>query len=92
MLINLVVTRFLGPRDVAHRNDIIRTLAAGLRPAELPPGLGGMVGRHAAVAVVINDFYWSLFGESRATPYPTKPVEQALRTCEVDIDNHRHNT
>jgi len=38
-----------------------------------------MVRRHAAVAVVIDDFYWSLFGESRATPYPTEAVEQALR-------------
>jgi len=91
MLMNLVVTQIFAPQDAAQRNDIIRSLAAAVRPAGLPPGLGGMVRRHAAVAVVINDFYWSLFGESRATPYPTEAVEQALRQSELQIANHGYD-
>jgi hypothetical protein len=26
----------------------------------------------------MNDFFWDLFGESRATPYPAQQVEQAM--------------
>jgi hypothetical protein len=33
--------------------------------------------RYAPVAVVMNDFYWKLFGESRATPYPADEIERA---------------
>jgi hypothetical protein len=26
----------------------------------------------------VNDFYWKLFGESRATPYPAQQIERAM--------------
>ena len=38
MLMNLVVTQIFATQDAAQRNDIIRTPAAGVRPAGLPPG------------------------------------------------------
>ena len=83
MLVNSVVTKFLAPPDAAQRNQIIRTMAAGERIAGLPAGLAALAQRHAGVAVVINDFYWSLFGESRATPYPTEAAAQALHQSEA---------
>lgn len=88
MLVNSLVTKFLAPTDAAQRNEIIRTLAAGQQPAGMPAGLTAMARRHAGVAVVINDFYWSLFGESRATAYPTEAAAQALRLSEVNIAAH----
>jgi len=91
MLMNWVVTELLAPQDAAQRNEIIRTLAAGERPSGLPSGLSAMARRHAAVAVVINDFYWSLFGESRATPYPTEAAEQVLRQSELQIADHGYD-
>lgn len=78
-LVNWIVTQLMSPQDAAQRNEIVRNLAAGDQPEALPARLGAMVRRHAAVAVVINDFYWSLFGESRATAYPTALAEQVLR-------------
>ena len=78
MLVNALVTKHLDPTDAAHRNEIIRTLATGEHPAGLPTGLVALLRRHATVAVVINDFYWNLFGVSRATPYPTQAAAQAL--------------
>lgn len=78
-LVNWIVTHLMGPQDAAQRNQIVRDLEAGEQPEPLPAGLGAMVRRHAAVAVVINDFYWSLFGDSRATPYPTTLAEAVLR-------------
>jgi len=83
MLLNWLVTKLLAPQDAAQRNELIRTLAAGERASELPSGLNAMVRRHAPVAVVINDFYWRLFGESRATPYPTEAAARALRQSEL---------
>ena len=83
MLVNSVVAEILTPQDAAERNGIVRTLAAGEQPPGLPAGLMSLARRHAAVAVVINDFYWRLFGESRATPYPTDAAAQALRESEA---------
>ncbi len=83
MLVNWLVTELLAPQDAAQRNELIRTLAAGERPPGLPSGLGAVAQRNAAVAVVINDFYWRLFVNSRATPYPTEAAAQALRQSEL---------
>jgi hypothetical protein len=83
MLMNWLVTKFMAPQDAAQRNEIVRALAAGEQPAGLPSGLSAVARRHAAVAVVINDFYWSLFGDSRAMPYPTEATEQLLRHSEL---------
>lgn len=91
MLVNSVVTKCLAPPDAAQRNEIIRTLAAGEQQVGLPAGLAALARRHAGVAVVINDFYWSLFGESRATPYPTEAAAQALRQSEVAVAAPGHD-
>jgi hypothetical protein len=40
--------------------------------------------RYAPVAVVMNDFYWKLFGESRATPYPVDEIERACAAAGLD--------
>jgi hypothetical protein len=37
-----------------------------------------VIRRYAPVAAVMNDFYWNLFGVSRATPYPADKIEHAL--------------
>jgi hypothetical protein len=91
MLVNSVVTMCLAPPDAAQRNEIIRSLTAGEQPAGLPAGLTALARRHAGVAVVINDFYWSLFGESRAAPYPTDAAAQALRQSEVVVAVHGYD-
>ncbi|WP_246149322.1 serine/threonine protein phosphatase [Nonomuraea turkmeniaca] len=82
-LVNWLVTRVCEvptpPTDgPAARNDFIRRCAAGEEPAGIPAALAAIITRYAPVAAVMNDFYWDLFGESRATPYPTEQVERAL--------------
>jgi hypothetical protein len=64
-----------GPVD---RNDYIRRCAAGAQPDNVPAPVSALISRYAPVAAVMNDFYWSLFGESRATPYPAHEITQAM--------------
>jgi hypothetical protein len=44
----------------------------------LPAFAQAVVARHARVAAVVNDFYYQLFGTSRATEYPAEAVAAAL--------------
>jgi hypothetical protein len=39
---------------------------------------GGQLGRYAALATVVNDFYFALHTESRKTPYPKDEIAQQL--------------
>jgi hypothetical protein len=72
-LVNWIVTARCGPSNPKERNDFIRECADG-RP---PPGTPAVVTRYAPVAVLVNDFYWTLHSESRTEPYPTDAIEHA---------------
>ena len=61
-----------------ERYDYVRRCAAGDPPANVPTPVAALISRYAPVATVMNDFYWNLFGESRATPYPAGQVEHAI--------------
>ncbi|MGC9666199.1 serine/threonine protein phosphatase [Planosporangium sp. 12N6] len=83
-LVNWLVTTVCGipvPRHggPARRNEYIRACAAGAEPVGAPPRIAATIRRYAPVAAAMNDFYWDLFGVSRATPYPTETVERTLR-------------
>lgn len=75
-LVNWLVTAVAGVVGAADRNTYIRRVAAGSPPSDAPPWAAAIIARYAPIAVVLNAFYWSLFGESRQTPYPTAAVEQ----------------
>ena len=75
-LVNWLVSTLVKPADPAERNVYIRRVAAGSAASGVPPWAAEIIARYAPIAVVLNDFYWSLFGESRKTPYPTAEVER----------------
>jgi hypothetical protein len=82
-LVNWLVTDVCGvavPQTggPVQRNEYIRACAAGAEPTGVPPCIAAVVRRYAPVAAVMNDFYWDLFGVSRATPYPADKIEHAL--------------
>ncbi|HUR09245.1 MAG TPA: serine/threonine protein phosphatase [Nonomuraea sp.] len=82
-LVNWLVTNVCGmpvanTDDVTVRNERIRRCAAGERFEGIPAALAAIITRYAPITVVMNDFYWKLFGESRATPYPAEQVGRAL--------------
>lgn len=82
-LLNWTVAGIVGiDGSVAERYDYLRRCAAGARPAGLPEPLveplAELISRHAPVAVVLNDFYWDFYGESRETPYPAREIRRAL--------------
>ena len=82
-LVNWLVSDVCGitvPRDggPARRNEYIRACADGAEPLGAAPGVAAVIRRYAPVAAVMNDFYWDLFGISRATPYPAAKMERAL--------------
>ena len=81
-LVNWVVTAMseAGRQGWAHprvRNDFVRRCAEGQEIPELPPQAAAIVRRYAPVAVVVNDFYFTLHGESRKTPYPKNEIDRA---------------
>ena len=43
-----------------------------------PGAVAEVLTRYAPAAVVMNDFYWDLFGKSRATPYPAADIKRAM--------------
>jgi hypothetical protein len=81
-LVNWLVTNVVGVAvpstgGPVERNAYIRRCAAGARPTGVPAPVAALISRYAPVATVMNDFYWSLFGESRATPYPMEEIARA---------------
>ena len=61
-----------------ERNDYIRRCAAGAQVVDAPAAVAEVIRRYAPAAVVMNDFYWDLFGKSRATPYPAVDIKRAM--------------
>jgi hypothetical protein len=77
-LVNWLVSALVKPATTAERNAYIRSVAAGSAASSVPPWAAEIISRYAPIAVLLNDFYWSLFGESRKTPYPTAGVERVF--------------
>lgn len=82
-LLNWIVANVVGIADPdtggpVERYDYIRRCAAGAQPAGAPEPVAELISRYAPVVAVMNDFYWTLFGESRATPYPAQEITQAM--------------
>jgi len=82
-LVNWLVTNVCGVAVAetggpADRNEYIRRWAQGAEPVDVPPAATAIITRYAPVTVVMNDFYWDLFGESRATPYPVEDIRRAI--------------
>jgi hypothetical protein len=77
-LVNWLVTHAAGVAGLAEREDYLRACVAGAAPAGLPGPLAALVSRYAPVAVVLNDFYWHLYGTSPATPYPVQDAARAM--------------
>ncbi|RKR87674.1 hypothetical protein BDK92_1966 [Micromonospora pisi] len=80
-LVNWLVSRIVGaatpaPFGAAERNELVRRYAKGEQPTQLPPTATAIVKRYAPIAAVLNDFYWTLHGESRTAPYPYEEVER----------------
>lgn len=69
-LVNWLVTELLGIPDRAGRVAAVRRAAAG--GLELPGPVAQVVARHAPTAVVMNDFYDRLMGESREAAFPAE--------------------
>jgi hypothetical protein len=82
-LLNWIVANVVGIASPANggpveRYDYIRRCATGARPAGVPEPIAELISRYAPVVAILNDFYWNLFGESRATPYPAQEIMQAM--------------
>jgi hypothetical protein len=82
-LVNWLVSNVCGVAVPAtggpvERNDYIRRCAAGAEVVDAPAAVAEVIRRYSPAAVVMNDFYWDLFGKSRATPYPAADIKRAL--------------
>jgi hypothetical protein len=69
-LVNWLVTTLTGISDPAERNAFVRAYSEGA----LPTWADEIVRRHAPTAAVMNEFYWKLYTQSRATQYPHDAV------------------
>ncbi|MFD0585768.1 protein kinase family protein [Dactylosporangium darangshiense] len=77
-LLNWTVANVVGIPAPVERYDHIRRCAAGTRPAGASAPVAELISRYAPVAAILNDFYWNVFGVSRATPYPAQEITQAM--------------
>lgn len=82
-LVNWLVSNVCGVSVPAgdgpvERNEYIRRCAAGAEATDAPAAVAEVIRRYAPAAVVINDFYWELFGKSRATPYPAADISRVM--------------
>ncbi|MFJ3621335.1 protein kinase family protein [Streptomyces iakyrus] len=74
-LVNWLITALYGG-DWEIRGELIRAWAEGRQPTGAPPGVAEILTRNAPVAEVMTDFYRTLQGKSRTTPYPRKRLER----------------
>jgi hypothetical protein len=79
-LVNWMVVHVVGITATVERNDYVRRCADGARPGGVADPIAALISRHAPVAVVMNDFFWELWGTSRTTPYPARAIAGSLRT------------
>jgi hypothetical protein len=82
-LLNWIVANVVGiaapdTGGPVERYDYIRRCAAGARPVGAPEPVAELISRYAPLAAIMNDFYWNVFGVSRATPYPAQAIMQAM--------------
>jgi hypothetical protein len=74
-LVNWLITALYGG-DWEIRGELIRAWAEGRQPTGAPPGVAEILTRNAPVAEVMTDFYRTLQGKSRTTPYPRERLER----------------
>jgi hypothetical protein len=82
-LLNWIVANVVGipapdTGGPVERHDYIRRCAEGARPAGAAEPIADLISRYAPVATIMNDFYWDVFGVSRATPFPAEAVAQGM--------------
>jgi len=82
-LVNWLVSNVCGaavpaPAGPAERNEFVRRCAAGAEAVHAPAAVAAVITRYAPAAAVMNDFYWDLFGKSRATPYPAADISRVM--------------
>jgi hypothetical protein len=82
-LVNWLVSKVAGVTvpdqgGPVERNAYIRRCATGAEPTGVPSWAATLITRYAPMAAVVNDFYWKVFGESRATPYPLDAQKAGL--------------
>jgi hypothetical protein len=89
MVANVVGTAASGTGGLVERNDYIRRCATGARPDGVPEPVAELISRYAPVAAVMNDFFWNLFGETRATPYPAQEITRAISAATTTPEGDR---
>lgn len=79
-LVNWMVAHVvgIGTGGPAAHHDYIRRCAAGAPPTGAPAQVAELISRYAPVATIMNDFYWDVYGVSRATPYPAQEITRAM--------------
>lgn len=77
-LLNWLVANVVGIPAPEARYAYLRRCAAGEPPVGAPAPVAELISRYAPIAVIMNDFYWNVFGTTRATPYPADEIERAM--------------
>jgi hypothetical protein len=79
-LVNWLVAALTDAVDWQERFRFIRRCAEGDAPANVPPSAAAIITRYAPIAVVMNEFYRKLHGESRTTLYPVDDIQRVCAT------------
>ncbi|RAG81065.1 protein kinase family protein [Streptacidiphilus pinicola] len=79
-LVNWLVTALYGFRreDREARAELVRAIAQGRTPTDIPQQAAAILTRHAPVAAVMSQFMRTFQQSSRDTPYPAEQLERLL--------------
>lgn len=65
-------------RGSTEHGAFLREWVDGRQPADTPPDIAAIIDRHAAHAIVLDDFHHRLLTQSKRTPFPTAEVKRTL--------------
>lgn len=79
-LVNWLLTALYGLRreDRETRAAMVRAIAEGTPPEDVPAGAAAVLIRHAPVAAAMSAFMRAFQQESRSTPYPDEEIRRLL--------------
>lgn len=82
-LVNALIKLLAAPATVQQRAELLRRCVQGWAPPQAPAGVAAMLRRHAATALMMNEFYGALYGDSRLSVYPAEALRSTLQAVQA---------
>ncbi|MBU3066271.1 hypothetical protein KO481_32730 [Nocardia sp. NEAU-G5] len=75
---NWLLTALYGLKGRETRAAMVRAIAKGTPPQDIPEGAAAILTRHAPIAAAMSAFTRAFQQQSRSTPYPDQEIRRLL--------------